>query len=364
MSDHHHEHAAAGEDTGATGETAPRPRKQEQEEATTDVTEVAPGIVRTQLPVNLPGLGHVNCYLMEDERGIAVVDPGLPGDDSWNALNDRLGRAGYAVGDIHTVVITHSHFDHFGGATRIHDITGADIIQEDPETGRRQFEFLPGPIFANLVLADEINRCPPKTQASLLEAMQERRVTVRGRGYELPDPFVVLATQNPIEQEGTYPLPEAQLDRFFFLVRLGYPTRDEEIEVLRRTTATVTSDLKRVLSAREVVQLQDLVRTVPAPEPVLAYAADLARASRPADGHPEARRWLSWGAGPRGAQVLVLAAKARALLSGRFHASCDDVAAIVLPALRHRVVPSFAAQAEGLDADAVLGRIVPEVKRP
>ena len=244
------------------------------------------------------------------------------------------------------------------------DITGADIIQEDPESGRRQFEFLPGPIFANLVLADEINRCPPKTQAALLEAMQERRVTVRGRGYELPDPFIVLATQNPIEQEGTYPLPEAQLDRFFFLVRLGYPGRDEEIEVLRRTTTGVTAELKRILSAREVVQLQDLVRSVPAPDPVLAYAADLARATRPADGHPEARRWLSWGAGPRGAQVLVLAAKARALLSGRFHASCDDVAAIVLPALRHRIVPSFAAQAEGLDADAVLGRIVPEVKRP
>jgi MoxR-like ATPase len=244
------------------------------------------------------------------------------------------------------------------------DITGADIIQEDPETGRRQFEFLPGPIFANLVLADEINRCPPKTQAALLEAMQERRVTVRGRSYELPDPFVVLATQNPIEQEGTYPLPEAQLDRFFFLVRLGYPARDEEIEVLRRTTTGVSAVLKRVLSAHEVVQLQDLVRSVPAPDPVLAYAADLARATRPADGHPEARRWLSWGAGPRGAQVLVLAAKARALLSGRFHASCDDVAAIVLPALRHRIVPSFAAQAEGLDADAVLGRIVPEVKRP
>ena len=243
------------------------------------------------------------------------------------------------------------------------DITGADIIQEDPETGRRQFEFLPGPIFANLVLADEINRCPPKTQAALLEAMQERRVTVRGRGYELPDPFVVLATQNPIEQEGTYPLPEAQLDRFFFLVRLGYPERDEEIEVLRRTTTGVTAELRRVLSAREVVQLQDLVRSVPAPDPVLAYAADLARATRPLDGHPEARRWLSWGAGPRGAQVLVLAAKARALLSGRFHASCDDIAAIVLPALRHRIVPSFAAQAEGLDADAVLGRIVPEVKR-
>jgi MoxR-like ATPase len=222
---------------------------------------------------------------------------------------------------------------------------------------------MPGPIFANLVLADEINRCPPKTQAALLEAMQERRVTVRGRAYELPDPFVVLATQNPIEQEGTYPLPEAQLDRFFFQVRLGYPARDEEVEVLRRTTTDQRPDLRRILAAREVVQLQDLVRRVPAPDPVLAYAADLARATRPADGHPEARRWLAWGAGPRGAQVLVLAAKARALLSGRFHASCDDVVAIALPALRHRVVPSFAAAAEGLTADAVLLRIVPDVPR-
>ncbi|MFM2055582.1 MAG: hypothetical protein RL456_3619 [Pseudomonadota bacterium] len=244
------------------------------------------------------------------------------------------------------------------------DITGADIIQEDPETGRRQFEFMPGPVFANLVLADEINRCPPKTQAALLEAMQERRVTVRGRLHELPDPFVVLATQNPIEQEGTYPLPEAQLDRFFFQVRLGYPGRDEEIEVLRRTTGGTLPQLKRVLAAREVAQLQDLVRQVPAPDPVLAYAADLVRATRPVDGHPEARRWLAWGAGPRGAQVLVMAAKARALLAGRFHASSDDVAASAMPALRHRVVPSFAARAEGLDADGVLARIIPEVPRP
>jgi MoxR-like ATPase len=239
------------------------------------------------------------------------------------------------------------------------DITGTDIIQEDPESGRRQYEFLPGPLFANLVLADEINRTPPKTQAALLEAMSERRVTSRGRAWPLPDPFLVLATQNPIEQEGTYTLPEAQLDRFMFLVRIGYPSRDEEVEILRRTTGNARPELRRLFNAAELIALQDVVRQVPVPEQVFARAAELVRRTRP--GTPDAApaaRWLQWGAGPRAGQVLVLAGKARALLHGRFHVTEADLDAVAVPALRHRVVPNFAAQAEGLDADAVLARIL------
>ena len=239
------------------------------------------------------------------------------------------------------------------------DITGTDIIQEDPATGRRQFEFLPGPLFANILLADEINRTPPKTQASLLEAMQEKRVTCRGRTYELPDPFFVLATQNPIEQEGTYTLPEAQLDRFMFLVKVGYPTKDEEIEILKRTTGGSKPILNRHFSAKEIVQLQDVVRQVPVSDEVFTRAVDLVQATRPGFGKvPDATEWLQWGAGPRAGQMLILGAKARALLHGRFHATTEDVHALAVPVLRHRVVPSFAAQAEGLDADTIIGRII------
>ncbi|HTM21120.1 MAG TPA: AAA family ATPase, partial [Kofleriaceae bacterium] len=201
------------------------------------------------------------------------------------------------------------------------DITGTDLIQEDPQTGRRQFEFLPGPLFANLVLADEINRTPPKTQAALLEAMSERRVTCRGRTYELPDPFFVLATQNPIEQEGTYTLPEAQLDRFMFLVRLGYPSKSEEAEILRRTTGDARPALARVFSAKEIVKLQDVVRQVPVADQVYQRVVDLVHATRPAaaggdKAHevPDATKWLQWGAGPRAGQMLILGGKARALL--------------------------------------------------
>jgi len=239
------------------------------------------------------------------------------------------------------------------------DITGTDIIQEDPATGRRQFEFLPGPLFANIVLADEINRTPPKTQASLLEAMQEKRVTCRGRTYELPDPFFVLATQNPIEQEGTYTLPEAQLDRFMFLVKVGYPSKDEEIEILKRTTGGSKPILNRHFSAKEIVQLQDVVRQVPVSDEVFSRAVDLVQATRPGFGKvPDATEWLQWGAGPRAGQMLILGAKARALLHGRFHATTEDVHALAVPVLRHRVVPSFAAQAEGIDADTIIGRII------
>jgi len=245
------------------------------------------------------------------------------------------------------------------------DITGTDIIQEDPQTHRRQFEFLQGPLFAHLVLGDEINRTPPKTQAALLEAMSERRVTCRGRTYELPDPFFVLATQNPIEQEGTYPLPEAQLDRFMFLVRVGYPTKSEEIEILKRTTGDHKPSLVRIFSAKELVQLQDLVRQVPVADQVYQRVVDLVHATRvaPSGGDrahevPEASKWLQWGAGPRAGQMLILGAKARALLMGRFHVTSEDIAVLAKPVLRHRLVTSFAAQAQGLTTDIIIDRLV------
>jgi MoxR-like ATPase len=245
------------------------------------------------------------------------------------------------------------------------DITGTDIIQEDPHSGRRQFEFLPGPLFANLVLADEINRTPPKTQAALLEAMSERRVTCRGRTYELPDPFFVLATQNPIEQEGTYSLPEAQLDRFMFLVKVGYPSKTDEAEILRRTTGGAQPTLDRVFTAKEIVQLQDLVRQVPVADQVYQRAVDLVHATRPvATGGdqtvevPDATKWIHWGAGPRAGQMLILGGKARALLHGRFHVTTADLAALAKPVLRHRLVTSFAAQAQALTADAIIDRLV------
>ncbi|GDY13096.1 ATPase AAA [Planctomycetota bacterium] len=252
------------------------------------------------------------------------------------------------------------------------DITGTDLVQEDPETGRRQFEFMRGPLFANLVLADEINRTPPKTQAALLEAMQERRATVRGHTWDLPDPFLVLATQNPIEQEGTYPLPEAQLDRFMFMIRIGYPSRAEEVEILRRTTGGSRPQLTAQFTAAELVRLQETVRQVPVPDQVFEHAVDLVAATRPAaapSGQPatkpgsgtvatEVTRWLQWGAGPRAGQMLILGAKARALLAGRFHVERGDIDALAAPVLRHRIVPTFAAQAEGLSADALVSRLV------
>ena len=239
------------------------------------------------------------------------------------------------------------------------DITGTDILQEDPTTGRRQFEFMPGPLFASVVLADEINRTPPKTQAALLEAMQERRVTIRGRGYELPDPFFVLATQNPIEQEGTYPLPEAQLDRFLFHIRIGYPSAGEEIEILKRTTGVRGADPMPVLGRGELLQAQELIRRVPVPEEVYAAVVQLVQATRPGQGAvADVTEWLQWGAGPRAGQVLILGAKARALLHGRFHAALEDVHALVVPALRHRLVPTFAAAARGLDTETLIARLL------
>ncbi|WZO98408.1 AAA family ATPase [Isosphaeraceae bacterium EP7] len=246
------------------------------------------------------------------------------------------------------------------------DITGTDILQDDPETGRRRFAFIPGPVFANVVLADEINRTPPKTQAALLEAMQERHVTAAGQTYPLPDPFFVLATQNPIEQEGTYPLPEAQLDRFMLNVRVPYPTASEELDVLRRTTGDEPTTPTPVLSADRIEALQHLVRRIPVPDHVFIYARDMVRATRPAE--PEAtdlvRRCVSWGAGPRAGQSLILAAKARAALHGRLHAGIADVREVAAPVLRHRVVTTFRAEAEGVDPDKIVAHLIETIPAP
>jgi MoxR-like ATPase len=244
------------------------------------------------------------------------------------------------------------------------DITGTDIIQEDAQTGRRQLEFIPGPVFANLLLADEINRTPPKTQAALLEAMQERRTTCRGRTYELPNPFFVLATQNPIEQEGTYTLPEAQLDRFMFMVKIGYPTRPDEIEILKRTTGDHAPTIQPLFSAEEILELQRVVRRVPIPDHVYEYVVTLVQSTRPGIGEvPDATRWLQWGAGPRAGQQLILGGKARALLQGRYHVTTQDIAALAKPVLRHRVICNFAAQAGGLNTDIIVDRLVEHLNK-
>jgi len=246
------------------------------------------------------------------------------------------------------------------------DITGTEILQEDPATGARSFRFVPGPVFANIVLADEINRAPPRTQAALLEAMQEHSVTAGGATLPLPEPFFVLATQNPIEQEGTYPLPEAQLDRFLFDIRLGYPGADDEYEILRATTGPASQSLTPVLSAADVIALQREVRGVAAAEPVLRYAASLVRATRPGEqGATDlVRRYVRWGAGPRAGQSLVLGAKARALLDGRGAICPDDIVRVAAPVLRHRVLPNFAAEAEGVSADRIVQDLVQHVEPP
>ncbi|HLL91148.1 MAG TPA: MoxR family ATPase [Tepidisphaeraceae bacterium] len=240
------------------------------------------------------------------------------------------------------------------------DITGTEVIYQDPASGQRQFKFLKGPIFSNIILADEINRTPPKTQAAMLEAMQERRVTVGGQDYKLPDPFFVLATQNPVEQEGTYPLPEAQLDRFMFMILVDYPTAAEERLIMKMGTGMGGEKPKAVLSGENILQLQQTVRKVPVAEHVYAYAEKLVRVTRPKT--PEAldfcKKWLSWGAGPRASLSLIMAAKARAVLNGQFYVSCEDVAAVAVPIFRHRITPNFAAQAEGVTADDITRKIL------
>jgi MoxR-like ATPase len=245
------------------------------------------------------------------------------------------------------------------------DITGTEVIQEDRASGTRAFKFLRGPVFANVVLADEINRTPPKTQAALLEAMQERQVTVGRARHLLPELFFVLATQNPIEQEGTYPLPEAQQDRFMFKIFVRYPSFDEELEIARRTTTSAPAQVDQVLSADDILQAQELIRRTPAADSVIRYVLALVRQTRATEpGCPDyVRKWLSWGAGPRAVQYLLLASKARALLQGRSHATVDDAAAMALPVLRHRLVTSYAAEADGLTADKVVERILAETPR-
>jgi MoxR-like ATPase len=246
------------------------------------------------------------------------------------------------------------------------DITGTEIMEEDTATGARKFRFVRGPVFANIVLADEINRTPPRTQAAMLEAMQEHSVTVAGDTMRLPEPFFVLATQNPIEQEGTYPLPEAQLDRFLFDVRIGYPTQEDEISILRSTTGAGKVDLKPVLDAQQTMGLQHLTREMAAAEPALRYAASLARATRP--DAPEApdlvKRYVRWGAGPRAGQALILGAKAHALLAGRFAIAPEDIRRVAHPVLRHRVLPNFAAEAEGITAEKLIDDIIQRVPPP
>jgi len=246
------------------------------------------------------------------------------------------------------------------------DITGTDLIQEDPETGQRRMIFAPGPVFANIVLADEINRTPPKTQAALLEAMQEHRVTVQGRTYELAEPFHVFATQNPIELEGTYPLPEAQLDRFMFKIAMDHLPAGEELEVVRNTTAVQDYRFDNVVTGEDILAYQQLVRKVPVSDAVLRYTLDLVRTTRPnGDGSPEfIRNWVSYGASVRAAQYLILGAKARALVRGRYHVSFDDVRALAGPVLRHRILTNFHAESEQVTPDALIERLLETVPAP
>ena len=240
------------------------------------------------------------------------------------------------------------------------DVTGSEVLEEDQSTGHRVFHFIKGPIFANIVLADEINRTPPKTQAALLQAMQERQVTIAGKTYDLNPPFFVLATQNPIEQEGTYPLPEAQLDRFMFNIKIDYPELSEELEVVHRTTGVKGADAEPVVNGEEILEYQQLVRGVPAADNVVEFAVRLVRLTRARtpDAHARAKEFLSWGAGPRAAQYLVLGAKARAALDGRPTPDVDDVKAVALPVLRHRLVTNFHAEAESVTTDDLIRELV------
>jgi MoxR-like ATPase len=242
------------------------------------------------------------------------------------------------------------------------DITGTDILQHDEETGHRRFEFIKGPVFANIVLADEINRTPPKTQAALLEAMQEHKVTVVGETYHLSEPFFVLATQNPIEQEGTYPLPEAQLDRFMFLIHVDYPTQEEELMIAKSTTGSVKSGLSNILSGAKLMEFQQLVRRIPVPDHIYDYVVRLVRRTRPTDDAPDwIRSWITWGAGPRAVQYLILGAKARCALHGNYMVGMEDVNAVTTQVLSHRIQLSFHAESEGITSRDVVDRLVVEM---
>ncbi|MEE2757106.1 MAG: MoxR family ATPase [Myxococcota bacterium] len=240
------------------------------------------------------------------------------------------------------------------------DITGTEILEADSETGRRHFKFVKGPIFTNLLLADEINRTPPKTQAALLQAMQERVVTAAGQTYEMTAPFMVFATQNPIEQEGTYPLPEAQLDRFMMMINVDYPSEDEEVEIVRRTTVGAPPSIEPVLTVSDILTLQELVKNIPVSEHVIQYAVKLARSTRPTgdEAAEYIKNYVGWGAGPRASQFMILAGKARALLDGRLTVSRDDIKDLAIPILRHRVVTNFNADAERIQSDDLIRRII------
>lgn len=242
------------------------------------------------------------------------------------------------------------------------DITGTEILEEDLATKKRNFRFISGPIFANIILADEINRTPPKTQSALLEAMQEHKVTAAGTTHKLPDPFFVLATQNPIEQEGTYPLPEAQLDRFMFNLWLNYPTNEEEIKVVQTTTSEYKAELSKVLSSEEIILFQNLVRKVPVADNVIEFAVKISNMTRPNnEKSPKyVKDWITWGAGPRASQYLVLAAKTRAVMQGRYSPNIDDIKFAMLPVLRHRIITNFSAEAEGISSVDVIKKIEEE----
>ena len=237
------------------------------------------------------------------------------------------------------------------------------MIYQDPATNQREFKFLKGPIFSNIVLADEINRTPPKTQAAMLEAMQERKISVGGTDYPLPEPFFVLATQNPIEQEGTYPLPEAQLDRFMFMIKVDYPQPDEELDIMKMATGEGQGQPEPVLNGEQIVELQQIVRKMPVSDHVFEYARQLVRVTRVTtdEALPMCKKWLSWGAGPRAGLNLIMAAKAHAMLEGQVHVGTENVAAMAAPVLRHRIIPNFSATSEGLTSDDIIERIVEEV---
>jgi MoxR-like ATPase len=244
------------------------------------------------------------------------------------------------------------------------DITGTEIIEENVSTGERTFKFVQGPVFANIILADEINRTPPKTQSALLQAMQEHEVTAGGETYKLTEPFFVLATQNPIEQEGTYPLPEAQLDRFMFNVYIDYPSQDEENLIVKTTTSAYSQDLDKIMGAEEIVRLQKLVRRVPVSDHVINYAVRISRFTRPnkSDSLDYIKNWVSWGVGPRASQYMILGSKTRAVLDGRYTPSCEDVRDVVLPVLRHRIVTSFNAEADGVGTFEIVQKLLNDVK--
>jgi MoxR-like ATPase len=243
------------------------------------------------------------------------------------------------------------------------DITGTEVIFQDPETNERQFKFLKGPIFSNIVLADEINRTPPKTQAAMLEAMQERKISIGGQDHDLPNPFFVLATQNPIEQEGTYPLPEAQLDRFMFHIKVDYPDAGEEIDIMKMATGEAPEKPSAVLNGQQILDLQGIVRKLPVSDHVFEYARQLVRVTRVTtdEALPLCKKWLSWGAGPRAGLNMIMAAKAYAMIQGQVHVGTEDVAAVAAPVLRHRIIPNFSATSEGLTTDDIIERILEQV---